>query len=82
VVDVSNQISIKPGVNMASISNDITRALHRSWFPYPDAITVTAEGGKIRLTGNVHSWHAREVVATTAWSAAGAADVENLIKCV
>ena len=44
VVGVSNQISIKPGVNTANISNDITCALHRSWFPDPDAIKVTAEG--------------------------------------
>ena len=59
VVGVSNQIAIKPQVNTANISNDISCALHRSWFPDPDAITVTAERGKVRLTGNVHSWHAR-----------------------
>jgi osmotically-inducible protein OsmY len=82
VAGVSNQISIKPGVNTANISNDITCALHRSWFPDPDAITVTAEGGKIRLTGNVHSWHAREVAAATAWGASGATDVENLLAVV
>lgn len=82
VVGISNQIAIKPQVDTANISNDISCALHRSWFPDPDAITVTAEGGKVRLTGNVHSWHAREVAGETAWGAPGATDVENLLSVV
>ena len=53
VVGVSNQVSFKPRVNTANISSDISCALHRSYFPDPDAITVTAEEGKVRLTGNV-----------------------------
>lgn len=82
VVGVSNQVSLKARVNTANISNDISCALHRSYFPDPDAITVTAEGGKVRLTGNVHSWHAREVAADTAWGAPGAIDVENLLAVI
>jgi osmotically-inducible protein OsmY len=79
IVGVSDQISLKSRVNTANISNDISCALHRSFFPDPDAITVTAEGGRVRLTGNVHSWHARQVAAQTAWGAPGASDVENLL---
>ena len=82
VVGVSNQVALKARVNTANISNDISCALHRSYFPDPDAITVTAEGGKVRLTGNVHSWHAREVAADTAWGAPGAIDVENLLAVI
>jgi osmotically-inducible protein OsmY len=82
VVGVSNQVSLKPRVDTANISNDISLALHRSYFPDPDPITVTAEGGKVRLTGNVHSWHAREVAAETAWGAPGAIDVENLLAII
>ena len=82
VVGVSNQIVIKPQVNTANISNDISCALHRSWFPDRDAITVTAEDGRVRLTGNVHSWHARQVAAETAWGAPGAIDVENLLAVI
>lgn len=82
VVGVSNQVSLKARVNTANISNDISCALHRSYFPDPDAITVTAEGGRVRLTGNVHSWHAREVAADTAWGAPGAIDVENLLAVI
>jgi osmotically-inducible protein OsmY len=82
VVGVSNQVSLKARVNTANISSDISCALHRSFFPDPDAITVTAEGGKVRLTGNVHSWHARQVAAETAWGAPGAVDVENLLAVI
>jgi len=82
VVGVSNQISLKPRVSTANISNDISCALNRSYFPDPDAITVTAEGGRVRLTGNVHSWHARQVAAATAWGAPGAIDVENLLAVI
>jgi osmotically-inducible protein OsmY len=82
VVGVSNQVSLKPRVSTANISNDISCALHRSYFPDPDAITVTAEGGRVRLTGNVHSWHARQVAAATAWGAPGAIDVENLLAVI
>jgi osmotically-inducible protein OsmY len=82
VTGVSNDIAITPGVNTANISNDISCALNRSWFPDPDAITVTAEDGRVRLTGKVHSWHAREVAAETAWGAPGAIDVENLLAVI
>jgi osmotically-inducible protein OsmY len=82
VVGVSNQVSLKPRVSTANISNDISCALHRSFFPDPDAVTVTAENGRVRLTGNVHSWHARRVAAETAWGAPGATDVENLLTVI
>ena len=79
VVGVTNQISIKPGVNTASIGNDIGFALHRVCVPDSDAITVTEKDGKVRLSGNVHSWHARQVAAEIAWGAPGATEVENLL---
>ena len=82
VVGLSNQVSLKPRVNASNISNDISCALHRSYFPDPEAITVTAEGGRVRLTGNVGSWHARQVAGETAWGAPGAVDVENLLAVI
>ena len=69
-------------MNTANISNDISCALHRSFFPDPDAIVVTTEDGKVRLTGNVHSWHAHQVAAETAWGAPGTVDVENLLAVI
>jgi osmotically-inducible protein OsmY len=82
VTGVSNQVSIKPRVNTSIVSDNIMHALHRSWFFDPNPITVTANGGKVRLTGNVHSWHARQVAAETAWGAPGTTDVENLLAVI
>jgi len=79
VVEVSNQTTIKPSVNVSTLSEDITHALNRSWFFDPETITVSAQGGNIRLNGTVHTWHDREVAATTAWAAPGAVAVENNI---
>jgi osmotically-inducible protein OsmY len=82
VIGVSNQVSIKPGVKTADISNDISFALHRSCFPDADAITVTETNGKVRLTGKVDSWHAHQVAGETAWGAPGTTQVENLLTVV
>ena len=82
VMGVSNQITIKPQVNTTNIEDDITHALHRSWLFDPQMVTVSADGGRVRLAGTVHSWHDRQVAADTAWAAPGAIAVENDIRVV
>ena len=82
VVGVTNQVTIKAGVNTENIRNDISVALHRACFPDSEAITVTEKDGKVRLTGEVNSWHARQVAAETAWGAPGTIDVENLLAVI
>jgi osmotically-inducible protein OsmY len=76
VVGVSNQISIKPQVNTAHVSDDIRHALHRGWFD-TDNITVTEHDGKVKLTGTVPNWKDRQTAGSTAWAAHGATSVEN-----
>lgn len=82
VVGVSNQTTIKPMVNVADISDDIVHALHRSWFFDPKTISVTAEGGKVRLAGTVHSFSERADALATAWAAPGTTDVVDDIVIV
>jgi osmotically-inducible protein OsmY len=79
VIGVSNQTSIKVGtaVDLTNLSDDITHALHRSWFFDPKLIRVTGEGGHIRLTGSVHYLRDRNIAAATAWAAAGVTAVQN-----
>ena len=79
VVGVSNQIGIKPKADAANLSDGIEHALNRSWFFDPKVVTVTAQGGKIKLTGTVRSWHDREVAEKAAWAAPGVTSVENKI---
>lgn len=77
VVGISNQVTVAPRLDVSCISDDITHALHRSWFFDDNTISVSAEGGRIRLTGTVHSPHDRKLAASTAWAAPGATCVEN-----
>ncbi len=82
VVELNNEIAIKPRVTASSISDDIMHALHRSWFFDPSTIAVSVENGKVLLTGTVHSPHDRQVAATTAWAEPGVVEVQNDIAIV
>lgn len=77
VTDVTNHITIKPRVDVVNLSDDITHALGRSWFFDPKTISVSAEGGKVRLAGTVETPHDRQLAAATAWAAPGVTDVVN-----
>jgi len=78
VVGVLNQISIRSKPNAAKIKEDIIVALDRSWLD-PATINVTAQDGKVKLTGTVESWHERDDANSTAWAAPGTTSVENEI---
>lgn len=82
VTGVTNQVTIKPRVDTGLLADDINHALHRSWFFNPDRIRVEAEGAKVVLSGEVNSFHERDIAEHTAWSAPGAALVENDIAIV
>jgi osmotically-inducible protein OsmY len=77
VLGVSNNISIKPTVNVLKMTDAIMRALHRHWSFDPKSVQVSAEGGKIRLSGEVRSQHEKDLVSATAWRAPGATSVQN-----
>ena len=78
VVSVLNQIAIKPRVNASNIQEKIMIALHRSWYE-PVKIKVTADGGKVRLTGSVRTWYERQEAETAAWGAPGVTMVDDAI---
>jgi len=82
VIGVSNQTTIKPRVNATNLSDDITHALHRSWFFDPENVHVRTDGGKVVLTGTVNSLHERQIAAQTAWAAPGVTNVENDIAVI
>lgn len=79
VTGISNQIAIKKQIDAGHISDDITHALHRSWFFDPKTIDVRVDEGTVFLSGTVHTPHDRQVAAATAWAAPGVTDVRNEI---
>jgi osmotically-inducible protein OsmY len=64
----------------SQISDEITHALHHSWFFDRQTITVTEVDGVVRLAGSVASPHDRRRAAIAAWSHPGVVDVINDIK--
>ncbi|TLU74528.1 BON domain-containing protein [Lichenicoccus roseus] len=77
VTGLTDKVTIKAAVSTLDISDSIMDALHRSWFFDPKTVTVTAEGGHVRLSGTVRSLNERRVAANTAWAAPGTSDVQN-----
>ncbi len=82
VIGVSNETTIKPTGEAGDIKTGIMHALNRSWLDDPDGLTVSIDGGKVRLTGSVKSPRDRDLAAGIAWAALGTTAVENDIRIV
>lgn len=80
VMGIINHITINPRINIETLSDSIMHAFHRSWFFDTKRVTVSADGGKIHLTGTVPTQQDRRIAAEIAWAAPGATEVENDIK--
>jgi osmotically-inducible protein OsmY len=77
VTGVTSLIVLKPRPDTAAISENIQSALKRSWYTRPDSISVSAVSGRVKLTGIVHSPHAKAVAGAVAWNSPGATVVQN-----
>ena len=79
VTGVSNQITIKSTLTSASVKTDIEAALKRHALTDAQEIMVTVNGGKVTLTGVVHSWSERDMVSDSVWNTPGVTDVNDNI---
>lgn len=77
VIGISNQATIKSRVDTATLSADITHALHRTSFSDPSNVHVHADGGIVVLSGSVRTINERQVATQVAWGALGVTMVEN-----
>ena len=77
VIGLNNQIVIKPRVQASNVLDKIKAALKRKAQIEADHITVTTDGSKVTLGGNVDTWYERSLAERTAWSAPGVTQVEN-----
>jgi osmotically-inducible protein OsmY len=78
VAGVSNETTVKQKPNVTNIKDKIMTALNRSWFD-PATINVTAQGGRVKLTGHVRSLYERDEADAAAWASPGTTFVENTI---
>ena len=79
VKGVSDQIAIKPKASVSAVKSDIEAALKRCARNEAEAISVDVDGGKVTLSGSVHSWSERESAANSAWRAPGVCKVVDNI---
>ena len=77
VKGVTNDIVVKPHVNTANVQAQIEAAFKRSAELDARRIHVTAEEGKVILTGNVRSWAERQEAERAAWAAPGVTQIDD-----
>ena len=77
VKGVTNDIVVKPQINTANVQAKIEAAFKRSAEIDARRIHVTAEAGKVILTGNVRSWAERQEAERAAWAAPGVTHIDD-----
>ncbi|MEQ1825329.1 MAG: BON domain-containing protein [Pirellula sp.] len=68
---VTNNITIKPHINVPDLKHSIEQALVRDAALEAKNIKVSADGGKVILSGKVHSGWERQAASKAAWRTAG-----------
>lgn len=79
VRSVVNQIRLHPRVAPTDVKRRIVEALHRQARIDADHVTVAVEGGRVKLSGQVHSLSDRAAVERAAWAAPGVLAVEDRV---
>jgi osmotically-inducible protein OsmY len=77
VKGVTNNITMKPSLQPKAIKDAIQNALKRDAEIDAENISVSTDGGKVKLAGSVTSWGERDAAGDTAWNAPGVTAVEN-----
>ena len=82
VKGVANKIVIKSRVKAIDVRTAIEDAFRRSAEIDARRINVTATGGTVILSGNVHSWSERRQAERAAWAAPGVIQVDDRLAIV
>jgi len=79
VAGVSNLIEVKQLPTPSDVKSRIVSAFKRQADLDSAAVTVTTEGGTVKLSGKVRAWNERGIAERAAWSAPGVTRVEDHI---
>ena len=76
---VTNMLTVMPRPTPVDLRTRIESALKRSAEVDARRISISVDGGKVTLTGNVHSWFERTEADKAAWAAPGVVSVDDRI---
>lgn len=79
VIGVGNHVEVNNAIMVGDVRELIMAAFKRSATADASALSVTASGSTVKLGGNVHGRHERQVAERTAWAAPGVHFVEDNI---
>jgi osmotically-inducible protein OsmY len=79
---VTNDIRVQPHVKATDVRDKIEAAFRRSAEIDARRVNVTAQDGKVILSGNVHSWAERQEAERAAWAAPGVSQVDDRLTVV
>jgi osmotically-inducible protein OsmY len=79
---VTNDIRVQPRVKTTDVRDKIEAAFKRSAEIDARRVNVTAQDGKVILSGNVHSWAERQEAERAAWAAPGVSQVDDRLTVV
>ena len=82
VKGVTNDIRVQSRVKAIDVRDKIEAAFKRSAEIDARRVNVTAQDGKVILSGNVHSWAERREAEQAAWAAPGVSQVEDRLAVV
>ena len=82
VKGVTNLIAVKAHVKTTDVREKIEAAFRRSAQIDARRINVTAQNGKVILSGNVHSWAERREAERAAWAVPGVTTVDDRLAIV
>lgn len=82
VKGVTNNVVVEPLLKTIDVRDKIEAAFKRSAEVDARRILVTAEDGKVVLSGNVRSWTERQEAERAAWAAPGVRQVDDRLAVV
>jgi osmotically-inducible protein OsmY len=77
VKGVANELVVKAHVSTTDVQAKIEAAFRRSAEIDARRVRVTAQDGKVVLTGNVRSWAERQEAERAAWAAPGVTQIDD-----
>ena len=80
VVGVTNEIAIRSKSQPGDLRQRIVSALARNAAAEAKSVAVDIDGGQVRLSGRVHSWHDRKIIEDAIWAAPGVTSIKDEIR--